>query len=87
MSDEIFRLLPILILPVSHYKLLHSENGNRLRVGMEGGTDRGEGKREGWEGRGVEECASTTSPLRKILEERTTREIPTRNHISANILI
>lgn len=31
MSDEIFRLLPILISTMSHYKLLHSENGNRLR--------------------------------------------------------
>jgi len=51
---------------------------------MEGGTDRGRGKGEGREGvGGAEECASTTSPLRKILEERTTREIPTRNHISA----
>lgn len=87
MSDEIFRLLPILILPVSHYKLLHSENGNRLRW-RRGGTDRGKAKKGREEkGRGVEECASTTSPLRKILEERTTREIPTRNHISANILI
>lgn len=58
---------------------------------VEGGTDRGkeEGKkrRKDGQGGGVEECASTTSPLRKILEERTTREIPTWNHISANILI
>lgn len=52
---------------------------------MEGGTDRGREKGRGEEGRA--ESASTTSPLRKILEERTTREIPTRNHISANILI
>lgn len=44
MSDEIFRLLPILILPVSHYKLLHSENGNRLRWRWRGGTDRGREK-------------------------------------------
>ena len=87
MSDEIFRLLPILILPVSHYKLLHSENGNRLRRRWrEGVTEVGE-EGMGGEGRGAEERASTTSPLRKILEERTTREIPARNHISANILI
>lgn len=46
---------------------------------MEGGADRGreKGKEEG-EG-GVEECASTASPLRKIVEERTIRGIPTRN--------
>lgn len=87
MSDEIFKLLPILILPVSHYKLLHSENGNRLRWRRrEGATEVGEKAKDG-RGGGAEECASTTSPLRKILEERTTREIPTRNHISANILI
>lgn len=54
---------------------------------MEGGTDRGRGKGKNGRGEGVEEYASTTSPLRKILEERTTREILTRNHISANILI
>lgn len=54
---------------------------------MEGGTDGGREKGKDGRGGGVEECASTTSPLRKILEERTTREIPTRNHISANILI
>lgn len=89
MSDEIFRLLPVLILPVSHYKLLHSENGNGLRWRWrEGPTEVERGKREGQEGRGgAEECTSTAGPLRKILEERTTREIPTRNRISANILI
>lgn len=55
---------------------------------MEGGTDRGRETGRGAEGRGERrKSASTTSPLRKILEERTTREIPTRNHISANILI
>lgn len=87
MSDEIFRLLPILILPVSHYKLLHSENGNRLRWRWREGLTEVGGKGKDRRGGGVEECASTTSPLRKILEERTTREIPTRNRISATILI
>lgn len=85
MSDEILRLLPLLILPVSQYKLLHSENGNRLRWRRREGVTE-VGHRKGWEAE-REGSASTSSPLRKILEERTTREIPTRNHISANILI
>lgn len=54
---------------------------------MEGGADRGrEGGKAGWGG-GQEECTSTASPLRKIVEERAIQEIPTRNRISANILI
>lgn len=55
MSDEIFRLLPILISPVSHYKLPHSENGNGSRWRWrwrwrwkEGLTEEGkEGRRDG----------------------------------------
>lgn len=87
MSDEIFRLLPVLISPVSHYKLPHSENGNGLRQSWkEGLTEVGkEGRREGEGAR--EECTSTASPLRKTVEERAIQEIPTRNRISANILI
>lgn len=54
---------------------------------MEGGAERGREKGKDRVGGGVKERALTTSPLRKILEERTTQEIPTRNRISANILI
>lgn len=54
MSDEIFRLLPVLISPVSHYKLPHSENGNGSRWRWrwkEGLTEVGEGGRKaGWGG-------------------------------------
>lgn len=38
-------------------------------------------------GRRREEHTSTASPPRKIVEERAIQEIPTRNRISANILI
>lgn len=63
MSDEIFRLLPVLISPVSHDKLPHSENGNGWRWGREGGADGGgEGYLAGGGGGGH---TSTASPLRK----------------------
>lgn len=43
MSDAILlRLLPILISAMSHYKLLHSQNGNRLRWRWR------EGEMDGW---------------------------------------
>lgn len=55
MSDEIFRLLPVLISPVSHYKLPHSENGNGWRWRWrwrrkEGLTEAGEGGRQDGDG-------------------------------------
>lgn len=49
MSDEIFRLLPVLISAVSHYKLPHSENGNGWRwTRKEGG--RVERRKKKWGG-------------------------------------
>lgn len=86
MSDEIFRLLPILILPVSHYKLLHSENGNRLRWRWrEGLTEVGE-KREGQKGRGSGGvCIDNQSPKKNTWGKNDSGDPDKESHLSEHI--
>lgn len=86
MSDEIFWLLPILILPVSHYKLLHSENGNGLRWGWREGLTEVGGKKEGWQGeRSGGVCIDNQSPKKNTWGKNDSGDPDKESHLSEHI--